>query len=1508
MAEPEPERVGGTQATHEENSPSLSGSTVTVTPIDTPEIELPKDNNVLATEISLRPQRTEGFGQNVFARNKSTEQANLKAKDDHVFDQDNTLPRRETDLGKVRPVSGAHVDLGDSRPRRDRTNSGGEDVSYSRNSSRHGSQGSVDSLDDPSRPGSTKFNRPRTLSDDERDSISQGGVTGVRLRPTPEETSRVRNPGPVVQTTKGASTNDSVVGSGDAVKASEDPVKAPVEVFKIKLPTEPRDKRIRNSRPEGTGTLPDFQSTPGDSSAPSSPLRKGSGGDRVSSGGGDRSSSGGGDRSNSGGVGNRSRGGYHSRPAATAPPSSNRPTTGVEFLSLVKNLPSGANSGPGGPPSLPPGLYPPTLQPPPGLYPTGIRGNSSEGQAILSLINGGHQNTSPPSVPPRAGNTFEFSLAPSLSRAPIEKASPAFAPTPDYVKKTMRRATSQAPPSYLGNDESVKSEPSYNQKKKEFLQKQFNNDSDSVVVSEDWENQVELPCVSAVPVVSEPTESTLTVSWNSPDNDIFASSYYVEMALVHALQLTPAETDFKLVNHAPTTKAVVTGLAPGTWYVFRVQPCVGADKGPLTPTTRPFRTLPAIPTAPLLPILQGKTRNSLSVAWSPPLFNGGSEVAGYRVMSDGDDRALEVSQFSEIYFGNERKFKHAKLKPGHCYRYAIAALNISGMGPLSEVVSFETGAAAPNRPLPPTLEKSSVSSIMVSWVAPPCNGAAITEYRLESDDLVSGYGFRAIYSGPNLSFLAQNLERVHEYRFRLIASNSEGESKPSPDVVYSTAAALPATPVLTFAVRTSTSITVTITHTDDGGAAILGYLVEVDQGFDTPIDSTSPPGVPPVPVFKTAYQGDGSNKRVVVPGLQAGKTYRFRVNCCNESGNSKFSEPLTISTSPGVPDPCPAPVAKPSSPKLKTSTVMIKWSAPAQQNGAAVTSYRLELAIAEPDHGDRKWVEAYTGPMMEYCLTGCPPNNPYSIRVFAKNNAGMSPPSEECQYRTAADVPNSPVLTVVPGNTSLSASWVPPIDNGSPITQYRLEVTPAVSAGSQPAGSTLDTTGVSLDVPGLKPNTDYLVRVLASNKLGAGEYSAVQTVRTAAGPPSAPAKPTLMSTTSNTLSISWSAAVPQGSDVTGYVVDVDGVSVRTPGDVLEFTCANLLSHKEYRVRVQAVSKAGSSPFSPSLVARTKMVPPPVPIFEVAGVTHNCIKLKWTYPSGGLEYGGVKSSELEMKKDGDTNEFFSIFHDAGLAFKVQQLTPDTKYIFRVRGSNEAGTGEKFAHLECATLDLPLDIPGAMKIRLHSQGVARADVIFPKTALTVQQASTVGPAVLLEVQMRLVVSDESSTLVTVIPGHGEVDDTLAAHTPDLTRIFRQVYCGLDATFIAVQGLQNGLQYEVRSRFRRESSVAGGTLGNFSAVSIFALPAPVSATSVSSDTKKSASEINKLSGNKSPTEEVKTSILTKGAAIAQKNAHARKHASWMPVLSRSLQRNISVSLCILGMIALLVLYARQ
>lgn len=169
------------------------------------------------------------------------------------------------------------------------------------------------------------------------------------------------------------------------------------------------------------------------------------------------------------------------------------------------------------------------------------------------------------------------------------------------------------------------------------------------------------------PRVHEVTASTARLSWHEPkDNGSPILGYWVERKEVNS-------THWTRVNRVllSSLEVKVIGLMEGLTYIFRVCAENLAGPGPFSEpsdrtitmdaisksTVRPgLKTqslvklgikpnlfsmpLPQVPPGPPTPWIVDTGKDSVIVAWKPPLYNGGGDILGYHV-----EKVLNIKQY-----------------------------------------------------------------------------------------------------------------------------------------------------------------------------------------------------------------------------------------------------------------------------------------------------------------------------------------------------------------------------------------------------------------------------------------------------------------------------------------------------------------------------------------------------------------------------------------------------------------------------------------------------------------------------------------------------------------------------------------------------------------------------------------------------------------------------------------------------------------------------------------------
>jgi predicted phage tail protein len=274
----------------------------------------------------------------------------------------------------------------------------------------------------------------------------------------------------------------------------------------------------------------------------------------------------------------------------------------------------------------------------------------------------------------------------------------------------------------------------------------------------------------------------------------------------------------------------------------------------------------------------------------------------------------------------------------------------------------------------------------------------------------------------------------------------------------------------------------------------------------------------------------------------------------------------------------------PGAPAAPTGTVgkasvLVKWTAPASNGGAAINSYVLQKSAA-----GGAWsavTSAGSASTRQFLATGLVNGTAYRFRVAAHNSVGngaFSAPSASLTPRTVPTAPRTPTATGY--NASALLTWVAPASTGgSTITGYIVQRSPNGTTWTTLTAS-LPTTARSYTSTGLKNGTTYKFRVIAKNVVGNSPASAVVTAVPKAVP-SAPGKPAAVTATTS-VKLTWTAPTSKGgSAITAYRVQrsLDGitwVTVTSSASAKTRTCTvtGLTKGKAYRFRVAAINSFG----------------------------------------------------------------------------------------------------------------------------------------------------------------------------------------------------------------------------------------------------------------------------------------------------------------------------------------------
>ncbi|WP_306232984.1 Ig-like domain-containing protein [Agrococcus beijingensis] len=389
--------------------------------------------------------------------------------------------------------------------------------------------------------------------------------------------------------------------------------------------------------------------------------------------------------------------------------------------------------------------------------------------------------------------------------------------------------------------------------------------------------------------------------------------------------------------------------------------------------------------------------------------------------------------------------------------------------------------------------------------------------------------------------------------------------------------------VLVEVIATSRSLAIANPNTGEATAAVP-ITVDVVQDDVNPFADR---GEPLRVVAAERIAGDGevssTDREVTVTpaaDFSGVLTVRYTIEDATERTDRQVTGTLTLNVK-ARPD---APL-RPNVDATGDSQVTLTWGAP-PSNGAPITGY-----VVRSSDGSVGFPCTST----TCVITGLQNNTTYQFQVVAQNEVGDSDPSPSSNDARPDVRPEQPAPpAVADGDTQIGLTWQPPVNRGSPIQHYMIEISPPAPGGVVQQQAT----GTSFTWTGLTNGTSYTFRIQAVNLADEpGDFSAYSQAITPAGPPfpvtDVRASPDRSIPGEVQVQVSWTAPADNGAQIQAYTVTPSGV----PGAVAQTvtgTTANFrfdAADHAATFTVTATNRAGTSqPSTPSAPVRTYTAP------------------------------------------------------------------------------------------------------------------------------------------------------------------------------------------------------------------------------------------------------------------------------------------------------------------------------
>uniref|UniRef100_A0ABL0EK17 Titin n=1 Tax=Rhodnius prolixus TaxID=13249 RepID=A0ABL0EK17_RHOPR len=374
---------------------------------------------------------------------------------------------------------------------------------------------------------------------------------------------------------------------------------------------------------------------------------------------------------------------------------------------------------------------------------------------------------------------------------------------------------------------------------------------------------------------------------------------------------------------------------------------------------------------------------SVNVFWEPPSDDGGVDISKY---------SLEKCEVGKMIWTKVadierevRSYAVQRLITNAEYMFRIFAQNPVGLSePVeSDSVVIKSIYGKPSAPSGPIeISGMTETSCIISWEIPMSDGGTpIIDYNVEKRETDQTM-WTKVGTTKDLQIIISDMEKEKSYEFRVSARNRVGPGPYliSDEPVVAGRKKTPPSPPKNISVLNIASKSVTLQWEpplSNGGSELTGYVIEKQ-----PTATSKWTKVVTLDPNVTYYS---------VENLKEKSEFYFRVFAENVIGLSfpTTSNLVSLKTHATVPSPPTAPLEVRST---GANSVMLAWGVPESDGGAPIEGYK----IAVRDIKKTMWMEVgkVSAEVQKLTVKDLQENHEYLIRIFARNEVGMSNPLE----------------------------------------------------------------------------------------------------------------------------------------------------------------------------------------------------------------------------------------------------------------------------------------------------------------------------------------------------------------------------------------------------------------------------------------------------------------------------------------------------------------------------------
>ncbi|KAJ0055609.1 hypothetical protein NL108_005419 [Boleophthalmus pectinirostris] len=779
-----------------------------------------------------------------------------------------------------------------------------------------------------------------------------------------------------------------------------------------------------------------------------------------------------------------------------------------------------------------------------------------------------------------------------------------------------------------------------------------------------------LPKAPGVPVVTERTATSITLTWDSGNPE--PVTYYI---IQHKSKYS--DDNYKEIDGVATTRYSVGGLSPYSDYEFRVVAVNNIGRGPPSEIIEAKTAEQAPSTAPKQVRGHMLSATTAVIHWDEPEEPNG-QITGYRVYYTMDS-TQHVNLWEKQIVRGSNFVTIQGLIPNKTYYIKVLAYTSVGDGPLSPDLQIIAKTGVPSQPTDFKGEAKSETSILLSWVAPAQTGQEnqITGYELmyrkrddkEEWNLTECHSLpqKRISFEPTTTYLLKDLKPFTTYTFRLAARSKHGVGAYTNEISAETPQTQPSGPPQDIQCFSPTSTKILVSwrppSMDLQNGIITKYAVQYTaiDGEDTTMHQID--NIPP------------ETTQHLLENLEKWTEYRITVTAHTDVGSGPESLPQLVRTEEDVPS---GPPRKVEVEAVNSSSIKVIWRSPTptKQHGQ-IRGYQVHyvrMVNGEPT-GQPVIKDILIDDAQEMIISELLAETTYSVTVAAYTTKGDGARSKPKLVTTTGAVPEKPRLMVSTTNMGTALlQWHPPASTHGPLQGYRLrfgrkDVEP-LTVIEFPERENHYTTKE------IHKGASYTFRLSARNKVGFGEETVKEVTTNEDVPSGYPQSISAEGATTSTVQVNWHPVLlaERNGKIVKYALQYKDInSPRSPSELFitapESTVVldGLRADTTYDIKMCAFTSKGSGPYSPSVQFRTQPLDQAVfaKNFHVKAAMKTSVLLTWEIPD---TYNPAQP--------------FTILYDNGQSVEVDGkltqklitgLQPETQYSFLLtnRGNSAGG---------------------------------------------------------------------------------------------------------------------------------------------------------------------------------------------------------------------------------------------